>query len=160
MNENIITMTSNIQAAHDFLTGKAKYFMPFQERMTLRSNLNGEEGEGIAEIVLAVAKTIDTMPQTYQTAGQGAAAIAHLHYCGGAVDAWITERDMGNGPGDWAQLQAFGLITMTGSRQDAELGYISIAELIDSGIELDLYWQPKTIGELMTPSAAEIFNAA
>jgi len=153
-------MTENITKAREFLNGKARYFMPTGERRTLLANLSGEEGAGIADIVLAVAKTIDTMPQTYQTAGQGADAIAHLHYCGGAVDAWITERDMGDESGDMSQLQAFGLITMTGNRSDAELGYISIAELIQHGIELDLYWQPKTIGELMTPSAREIFDAA
>ena len=153
-------MTENITKAREFLNGKARYFMPTGERRTLLANLSGEEGAGIADIVLAVAKTIDTMPQTYQTAGQGADAIAHLHYCGGAVDAWITERDMGDESGDMSQLQAFGLITMTGNRSDAELGYISIAELILHGFELDLYWQPKTIGELMTPSAREIFDAA
>jgi hypothetical protein len=153
-------MTQNTTKAREFLNGKARYFMPTGERRTLLSNLDGEEGAGIADIVLAVAKTIETMPQTYQTEGQGKTAVAHLHYFGGAVDAWITERDMGDSTGNGAQLQAFGLITMTGNRQYAELGYISIAELIQHGIELDLYWNPKTIGELMTPSAREIFESA
>ena len=153
-------MTQNITKAREFLNGKARYFMPTVERRTLLANLDGEEGAGIADIVLAVAKTIETMPQTYQTEGQGKAAVAHLHYFGGAVDAWIVERDMGDESGDLLQLQAFGLITLTGNRQDAELGYINIMELIDNGIELDLHWTPKTISELMTPSAREIFESA
>ena len=153
-------MTENIKTAREFLCGQARYYMPTGERLALLENLRGEEGAGIAEIVLAVAKTIETMPQTYQTEVQGKAAVAHLHYVGGAVDAWITERDMGDESGDMRQLQAFGLITLTGNRQDAELGYISIAELIQNGIELDLYWTPKPIGALMTPSAREIFDAA
>ena len=153
-------MTQNITKAREFLNGTARYYMPTGERFTLLENLQGEEGAGIADIVLAVAKTIETIPQTYQTEGQGKAAVAHLHYFGGAVDAWITERDMGDESGDMTQWQAFGLITLTGNRQDAELGYISIYDLIQNGIELDLYWTPKTIGELMTPSAREIFESA
>jgi hypothetical protein len=29
-----------------------------------------------------------------------------------------------------------------------ELGYISIEELVANGIELDLYWTPKTLAEV------------
>jgi hypothetical protein len=158
--EQDIMRSIEILQAKAELQSALRFFMPAGERAALLANLNGEEAQGIADIVLAVAKTIDTMPKTYQTEGQGTAAVAHLHYFGGAVDAWITERDIGDSTGNGAQLQAFGLITMTGSRQDAELGYISIAELIDNGIELDLYWNPKTLGELMKPSAREIFESA
>ena len=51
-------MTQNITKAREFLNGKARYYMPTGERQTLLANLNGEEGAGIADIVLAVAKTI------------------------------------------------------------------------------------------------------
>ena len=32
-----------------------------------------------------------------------------------------------------------------GDPQNAELGYISIQELIDCNVELDLYWEPKPL---------------
>ena len=78
--------------------------------------------------------------------------MVHLHYFGGSVDAWIVERDMGDskyqdeiGP----QYQAFGPITLYGeSIRDSEWGYISIQELIENGIELDLYWTPKAVKEV------------
>lgn len=34
------------------------------------------------------------------------------------------------------------------SHEGAELGYISIAEIVRSGVELDLYWTPKTLAEV------------
>ena len=43
------------------------------------------------------------------------------------------------------QIQAFGLANLG---YGAELGYICIKELIEHGIELDLYWTPKTLGEV------------
>jgi hypothetical protein len=118
-------------------------FLPWAERETLLTSLNGEEAEGIADIVLAVAKTIEEMPVTYQQDGKGDEAIAHLHYFFGGVDAYITEKDVNGGV-----QQSFGLITLTGSIDDAELGYISIEELVNNGVELDLHWRPKTLREI------------
>jgi len=51
---------------------------------------------------------------------------------------------MGDESGDPAQHQAFGLASMG---DDPELGYISICELIELGVELDLYFTPVPIGE-------------
>jgi len=42
------------------------------------------------------------------------------------------------------QLQAFGLADM-GS---PELGYISIVELLQKGVELDLHWTQKKLSEI------------
>ncbi|MFA5352688.1 MAG: hypothetical protein WC291_00500 [Thermodesulfovibrionales bacterium] len=55
---------------------------------------------------------------------------------------------MGDGSGDERQYQAFGLITLTGDPEDAELGYINIQELIEAGVELDLYWLPRKLRDI------------
>jgi hypothetical protein len=51
--------------------------------------------------------------------------------------------------GEGPQLQAFGKITICGGGwEEAEWGYISIQELIENGIELDFYWEAKTVKEM------------
>lgn len=125
--------------------GLFSYFMPVSQRYAVRDMLKGEEGAALFEKMLALKKTIETMPTTYQTDGQGDAAVVHLHYFRGGVDAWVTEKDRGDGSGEQGQFQAFGKVDLG---YGAELGYISIAELIENDVELDLYWTPKTLGEL------------
>lgn len=131
--------------AIDLINGKLKPFLPQMERMVLEESLRGVESGGFMTMVFDLARQIEQMPKTYETDGQGNQAIAHLHYFGGPVDAWITELD--SNPD---QNQAFGKITMTGDQQDAEWGYISIAELTRHGIELDLYWTPKPMFEVLS----------
>jgi len=80
------------------------------------------------------------MPKTYETAGQGKAAVAQLHYFIGGCDWYITERDMLA-----EQHQAVGLADLGGG---VEQGYISIVEVIAAGAELDLYWMPKPLSEI------------
>jgi hypothetical protein len=77
------------------------------------------------------------MPVTYATDGQGDDATVHLHYFTGGCDWYITEKDAGT-PDEPGQRQAFGLANLG---YGGELGYISIAELIANGAELDLYWR-------------------
>lgn len=126
-------------------------FMPYRQRITLQALLHGEEGPALADIVLAMQERIRAMPKTYETDGQGKDAVAHLHYFRGSVDAYITERDMGNGPDDQAQQQATGIVSLYGGgAKDGELGYVSIEELIENNVELDLYFQPKTLRELQS----------
>lgn len=48
---------------------------------------------------MEIAQIIETMPSSYETDGQGMAAIAHLHYFGGPGDWYITEKDRGE-PGE------------------------------------------------------------
>ncbi|MBL0011067.1 MAG: DUF2958 domain-containing protein [Nitrosomonas sp.] len=87
------------------------------------------------------------MPKTYGQDGMGDKAIAYLHYFSGGSDWYITEKDMED-----EQLQAFGLANLG---QGGELGYISIQELIDAGVEIDLYWTPKTIGQIKGASSED-----
>jgi hypothetical protein len=128
--------------------GLFKTWMPFGQRMALRETLKGEEKNFFVKMLTDLRQRIETMPNTYETDGMGGDAIVQLHYFGGSVDAWITEKDVGNGPDDTRQIQAFGKITLTGNEEDGELGYISIEELIENGIELDLYWMPIMLKEI------------
>lgn len=124
-------------------------FMPNGQRRALLEALRGEERVGIAEVVLRAYERIKGTPKTYETESvETKDKIAQLHYFGGPVDAWIVERDIGDGteePGMGKQLQAYGKITLTGDKNDAEWGYISIADLIANGIELDLHFEPQRV---------------
>ena len=106
--------------------------------------MRGEERQFFYRKMLDLAAQIKAMPKTYDTDGQGMDAVAHLHYFGGGADWWITEKD--SDPDGRGQIQAFGLADLF--RDGGELGYISIVELIGCGVELDLYWTPKTLGEI------------
>lgn len=126
-------------------------FMPVSQRFVLRDLLNGEEGNHIAEILIALKHQIENMPKTYETDKiECKEKIVHLHYFRGGVDAWIVERDVGDTPdgdGLGEQLQAFGMQSF-GGLSEAEWGYVSIRELIENGVELDLYFEPKKAKEL------------
>lgn len=123
--------------------GVLSHFMSKAQRVTLGMLVKGEEGEAFADIVLELAERIVKMPKTYETDGQGNDAIAYLHYFHGGMDFYISEKDRGDTSPDTRQHQAFGLVDMG----YPELGYVSIQELIDNGIELDLYWTPKPLRE-------------
>ena len=125
--------------AIDALKGRLKHFMPESERKALLESLEGEEGNAIAETVMDMCHTIFNMPLPHETEDQED-PIAYLHYFHGSLDAYITERDTS---GD--QLQAFGKINLG---YGTELGYISILELIECGVELDLYFKPVPLSQV------------
>lgn len=128
-------------------------FMPASQRFSFLEALKGEEANFFIDNLWDLARTIRGTPVTYNTENvETDDKVLHLHYFGGGVDAWIVERDVGdtldrNGLGP--QLQAFGKITVAGGGwSEAEWGYISIAELIENGVELDFHWEPKTVREM------------
>jgi hypothetical protein len=104
------------------------------------AGLGGEEREHFIDMMLELAEHVRTMHKTYEQDGQGGNAIVGLHYFRGGMDWFITERDMED-----EQNQAFGYADLG---YGGELGYISIQELIDNDVELDLYWTPKTLDEV------------
>jgi hypothetical protein len=120
------------------------------QRTTLLRFLKGKEGEHYENALANVSRVWDAMPKTYETEGQGRAAVAHLHFFVGGCDWWIVEKDSDtDGVG---QIQATGIADLgLGCR---EMGYISIPEILDCGAELDLYYQPATVGEIMGRSVA------
>lgn len=130
--------------------GLLNQFMPNWQRFALKNCIASEEGEFFVQKVLEIAKVIRDMPKTYETESiDSGDKIAHLHYFRGGVDAWVVEKDKGEESPDTRQHQAYGKITLFGGGVDeAEWGYISIQELIDNGVELDLHWTPKAMREV------------
>lgn len=102
---------------------------------------HGEERSYFKTMIINLNNRIQTMPKTYETDGQGNNTIVYLHYFNSNSDWYILEKDQEN-----EQHQAFGLADL--GLGFPELGYISIKELIDNNIELDLYWTPITLGEI------------
>lgn len=123
-----------------------KDFVPPAQLRLIRQLQKGEEGEFFIEKEKEIQKTIDSMPEVYGQDGLGREAIIYLHYFGGCFDAWITEKDI---DGPEGQIQAFGYASF-GGKGGAECGYCGIKEYIQTpGIELDLYWKPKTVAQVL-----------
>lgn len=103
--------------------------------------LRGEERLAIAEQILSVWETIQAMPVTYGNEGKEMKDVTvQLHYFLGGMDVWVTEKDYGEAR-EWTpvtpQMQAFGLIDLNG---EPDLGYVSLQEVTQAGMELDLNW--------------------
>jgi len=118
-------------------------FINSQQLEVMIEGMRGEEGQFFRDKMVEMAKTIESMPKTYDTDGQGDSAVAVLHYFRGGSDWYITEKDK-----EPVQEQAFGYTILNGDTQNAETGYISIVELIHNGVEIDLHWNPKTLGAM------------
>ena len=121
-----------------------KMLTPPAQYEAIIAGMMGEEGDHFIGIIDRIHATWQAMPKTYETDGQGCAALARLHYFTGGCDWWIVEKDAD--PDHAGQVQVFGIADLG---MGAELSYISIPELLENGAELDLYFQPKTIGELL-----------
>ena len=100
-------------------------------------------------LIEAAATTIAAMPVSYEQDGKGEEATAFLHYFNAGSDWYISEKDADGGVD-----QAFGLAILNGDTDNAELGYISIRELVANGVELDLHFSPATLSELKAAKAA------
>lgn len=102
----------------------------------------GEEGQFFADKLKEIYGIIAGMPKTYETE-QTTNPLAYLHYFMGGCDWYIFEKDQ-----EEEQLQAFGWANL-GDDQNAELGYISIKEVLEVGAELDLYFKPISLTKIM-----------
>ena len=119
-------------------------FVNKSQLQCMRDACKGEEGEYFKQQILKLKSHIICMPKTYETDGQGDNVVVMLHYFKGGSDWWVTERDVVLND----QVQAFGYVCLNGDTECAELGYISITELIKYGVELDLYFSPITLREV------------
>ena len=124
----------------EFAAKQLKEIMNPMQLEIIRSMCHGEEGQFFRGMMVEMANLFQGMPKTYEQDGKGDDAIASLHYFRGGSDFYITEKDMGDG-----QHQAFGLANLG---YGAELGYISIVELLENNFELDLYFTPCTLREI------------
>jgi len=130
-------------------------FVPRAQLEVLHEHLmsNGEEREHFKALARKLVEILATMPQTYDQEGLGMNAVAHLHYFKGGADWYITERDSDPEdahPDDRGQIQAFGMADLG---YGGELGYISIKELLANNVELDFYWTPKPLNQLINSKA-------
>jgi len=121
-----------------------KMLTPPAQYEAIIAGMMGEEGDHFIKLIDRIHAMWQAMPKTYETNGQGCAALARLHYFTGGCDWWIVEKD--TDPDHAGQVQAFGVADLGMGR---ELGYISIPELLENGAELDLYFKPQPIGDLL-----------
>ena len=119
-------------------------FVSRQQRAAMRDLSHSSEEEGFfQEKLLEFGNRVASMPKTYDQDGKGDEAVAYLHYFHGGSDWYITEKDV-----DGGIEQAFGYTVLNGDTENAELGYISIAELTECGVDLDLHFEPRTLREV------------
>jgi len=154
-NDNVGIYTVNTENVKYEIPAILKNFIPKNELSVLRENVKSEEGEYFIKMLNDLSELIKNMPYTYQTEGTPTKEkIAYLHYFYGGSDWYIIEKDKGDkddkkqGLGVGKQHQAFGYTVLNGDTDMAEWGSISIEELIDSNVELDLYFTPTKFGEL------------
>ena len=120
-----------------------KNFISDSQLATLAENTKGEEGQYFTEALRSMSDLVSSMPETYEQDGKGDQAVVYLHYFNSSMDWHITEKD--SDPDGRGQIQAFGLANLG---HGAELGYISIQELILHDVEIDLHFTPKTLKEV------------
>lgn len=138
---------TTVQEAHEAL----KHLVPFMSTAQLRSlwhnAVRSEECQFFRDKMAELAAFVQAMPKVYEQDGKGDDAVVSLHYfAGGQANFWITERDLFPAEGgDPQQHQAYGV---TDLGQGPELGYVSIAELLRNGAELDLYFTPRRLGDI------------
>lgn len=117
-----------------------KQFTSAGQFQTLREGLRGDESQYFQDKIMEYGERIATMPKSYEQDGKGNQAVAYLHYFTPSADFYITEKDMEAG-----QHQAFGLANLGSG---AELGYISLVEILEAGAELDLHFTPRTLEQI------------
>jgi hypothetical protein len=120
-------------------------YMSQSQLSALAQCMRGEEKQFFFDKLKALADLISSMPVTYQQDGKGDEAVVYLHYFYGNSDWYITEKDIEGGV-----QQAFGFAILNGDMDCAEMGYISISELVglvNANVELDLYFKPCTLAE-------------
>ena len=91
------------------------------------------------------------MPAIYAQEGMGDAAKAHLHYFLGGSDWYITERNVCD-----QQVEAFGFVILNGDLDNAEMGYLSLKEILQYGAELDLHWVPTSLRDVKEKHGLEV----
>jgi len=117
-------------------------FMSQYQLLAVGLGLKGEEKDWFEAKMVAVENIINSMPEVYGQDGLGDKAIVYLHYFKNGCDWYITEKDSVVGE---PQYQAYGYANLG---YGAELGYISIVELLDNNVELDFHWSPKPWSEV------------
>lgn len=121
-----------------------KHYLSEQQALVVTDLAKGKEGQFFMDTIQRLANAVHQMPQTGDTDGMAEKAIVHLRYFLGDSEWLITEKDKGStGDSDLGvQHQAYGRVD---GGNYPEAGYISIAEIIGNGGELDFHFEPQTI---------------
>lgn len=122
---------------------RLRLFMSWEQLSVVAECMRGEEKAYFFDKLNEVAKRVDDMPVTYEQDGKGEEAVAYLHYFIGDCHWYITEKDV-----DGEVDQAFGYAVLHGDLLCAEYGYISIKELVQTGVELDFHFDPTPMHEI------------
>ena len=117
-----------------------KHFISPSQLQVIGDACRGEEREWFKSKLNELGNLIKSMPGPYGQDGKGQEAIAYLHYFKDGMDFYITERDSTD-----EQYQAYGRADLGWG---AEMGYICIEELLRSGVELDLHFEPTPLNKL------------
>jgi hypothetical protein len=105
----------------------------------------GEEGEYFLKLVVDLAARIRSVPAIDQGPEVTNDSPVVLHYVFQGSDWYVFE--LQHVPEDDVVL-GFGWAILGGDYQMAELGCISVSELLTCGVELDLHFAPKTLGQV------------
>lgn len=116
-------------------------FIPPQQLLVLHDLIaESEEAQFFIDKVKELTDLINSMPVTYDTEEVDDPK-ASLHYFNSTMDFYIVEKDCED-----VQLQAFGYANIG---HGYEAGYISLPELFEIGVEIDLYFTPEAINTLI-----------
>lgn len=131
-----------------YFTDEALKVVPRHQRGIIKGAL-----EEFQDAIIRINKVVEEMPKTYETDGVKDKTV-YLHYFYGGADWYIIEKDMSaNTDG---HLQDFGYANLG---HGAELGYISIKELVNMGnVELDFYFEPTLWSEIDGEKESEIIQ--
>jgi len=131
---------SNIKAILPHIKTLHKFVSPNQIA-ALGSGCRTEEKDFFFDKIEELSNTFNTMPVSYEQDGKGNDAIVYFHYFHNNMDWYIIEKDM-----SIEQHQAYGYCDL--GMGCPALGYVSLVELAENNIELDIYWTPKTLREV------------
>lgn len=112
-------------------------FMPKSEINALKAMFDWDNPEYAAKLTEKIKQQIANTPRLYETEEQENPK-AMLHYFSGSYDAYIVERGENGEAFGWASF-GFGF----------ECGSINISDLIKNGVELDLYFTPAPVKDLI-----------
>ena len=112
---------------------------------TLEQLSKGKEGEYFRGLVVALDAHIRSIPAMDQGPEVTNDSTVMLHYFYQGSDWYIFELQH---VAEDDVVLGFGWAILGGDYQMAELGCISVSELLACGVELDLHFAPKTLGQV------------
>ena len=121
-------------------------FIGGSQRAVIQQCMAGEEKQFFYDKMVEIACLVQVMHKTYEQRDKGDDATVWLHYFKGGCDWHITEKDMGS-PEEPGQHQAYGFCNISDA-QNAEWGYVSIVELLQNDVEIDLHFEPRRWGDV------------